>query len=249
MISLSSGMVPPTSSVHSSNIVTITHMGYLLHLSLTQIHWHFWSWAMMTRLSAQKNYLKPMAGNSYLHFKSCHYPKWIHNIPKGRFCRLRQNCIKDTDYVELSANLKSRFLEKQYPKSLVEQAYEFYLYGKSPKTSQPLKDCSTRFITTFHSQHKKMENILSNHWDILQDPHLKSILTVHPRVINCRARNLKNKIAPSKFKSTIAPPSVILTPFMGMYQCRKALCKTCKFLQHGQKSFSTKGKTFPLTDF
>lgn len=34
-----------------------------------------------------------------------------------------------------------------------------------------------------------------------------------------------------------------------MYQCRKALCKTCKFVQHGQKSFSTKGKTHLLKEF
>lgn len=36
-----------------------------------------------------KNYIKPTAGNSFLHYKSCHYPKWTNNIPKGQFCRLR----------------------------------------------------------------------------------------------------------------------------------------------------------------
>lgn len=34
-----------------------------------------------------------------------------------------------------------------------------------------------------------------------------------------------------------------------MYQCRKTLCKTCKFVRHGQKAFSTKGKTYLLKDF
>lgn len=33
-----------------------------------------------------KNYFKPMAGNSLLHFKRCYYPKWANNIPKGQFC-------------------------------------------------------------------------------------------------------------------------------------------------------------------
>lgn len=30
-----------------------------------------------------KKYTKPTAGNSYLHFKCCHYPKWTKNIPKA----------------------------------------------------------------------------------------------------------------------------------------------------------------------
>lgn len=29
-----------------------------------------------------KNYVKPTAGKSYLHYKSCHYSKWIQNNPK-----------------------------------------------------------------------------------------------------------------------------------------------------------------------
>lgn len=41
----------------------------------------------------------------------------------------------------------------------------------------------------------------------------------------------------------------VLIPLVGKYQCHKALCKTCKFVQHGKKSFSTKGKTYQLKDF
>lgn len=84
-----------------------------------------------------KNYTKPKAGISYLHFKSWHYPKWITNMPKGQFCHLRQNCTRDTDYIELSAPLKVKFLEKEYPESLVNEAYHLYLHGKPPKTNLP----------------------------------------------------------------------------------------------------------------
>lgn len=34
-----------------------------------------------------------------------------------------------------------------------------------------------------------------------------------------------------------------------MYQCKKALCKTCSFVQHGKKSFSSKGKTYLIDHF
>lgn len=153
--------------------------------------------------------------------------------------------------MELSTNLKNKFLDKDYPEPLVNMAYKTYLKSKSPTSTHISGDHSTRFITTFYSQYRKMENILSNHWNILlQDPHLKTILPSRPKVTYRKAPNLKNKIAPSKFKSTIISPSVpVLLPLVGMYQCHKALCKTCTFIQHGQKSFCTKGKTYPLNEF
>lgn len=198
-----------------------------------------------------KNYTKPTCGNSYLHFKSCHYPPWIKNIPKGQFCRLRQNCTRKADYIESSVHLKNKFFEKVYPEDLVETAYKLYLHEKPPWSNISCTNCPIRFITTFHSQHNRMEKILRKHWDILQqDPHLRSILPTHPQVTYRRAPNLKNKIAPSKLKITSAfPPITPLIPLVGMFQCWKKLRKTCHFVQHGQKSFSTKGQTYILKDF
>ncbi|CAI9555659.1 unnamed protein product [Staurois parvus] len=34
-----------------------------------------------------------------------------------------------------------------------------------------------------------------------------------------------------------------------MYRCNKALCKTCQFVKHGQKNFTTKGKTYSFKEF
>lgn len=205
----------------------------------------------METLSVQKMTSKLTAGNSYLHHNSCHYPKWTQNIPKGQFCQLRQNCTRDTDYIKQSTILKRTFLDKQYPEALVDQAYEIYLKGKPLKPVRELEDHSTRFITTFHFQYKKMEKISENHWNILQkDLHLKTILPEHPRVTYRRAPNLRNKIAPSKFKPMLVSPNItILIPLVGMYQGHKALCKTCKFIQHGKKFFSTKDKTYQLKEF
>lgn len=38
------------------------------------------------------NYIKPTAGNSFLHYKSCCHPKWINNIPKSKFHRIQKKC-------------------------------------------------------------------------------------------------------------------------------------------------------------
>lgn len=96
-----------------------------------------------------------------------------------------------------------------------------------------------------------MENILQKHWNILQqDPLLKTILPNIPRITYRKAPSLKNKIAPSKFPSDhiITNPTQLI-PLVGMFQCKKIRCKTCSFVQHGKKSFVSKGKTYLLDQF
>lgn len=108
-----------------------------------------------------------------------------------------------------------------------------------------------RFITTFHFQYKKKLNILSKHWNILQqDPLLKTILPTVPRITYRKAPNLKNKIAPSKLKTDqiTTPNPTSLIPLVAMYRCNKAH-KTCSFVQHGKKSFLSKGRTYALDHF
>lgn len=35
-----------------------------------------------------------------------------------------------------------------------------------------------------------------------------------------------------------------LIPLVGMFQCLKKLCLTCQFVEHDQKYFTAKGKTY-----
>lgn len=198
-----------------------------------------------------KKHIKPTAGNSYLHYRSCHYPKWTQNIPKGQFCRLRQNCTLDSDYDTMSIQLKKKFADKDYPKDLVDQACNYYAKGKPAKKDKEITDHSTRFITTFNFQYKKMENILKKHWSILlQDPLLKTSLPLIPRITYRKAPSLKNRIAPSKLPidKPISNPTTLI-PLVGMYQCKKARCKTCMFVEHGKKSFLSKGRIYTLEQF
>lgn len=97
-----------------------------------------------------------------------------------------------------------------------------------------------------------MEHILKKHWGILlEDPHLKNSLDEKPKIPYRRAQNLKGKIAPSKLKTRRPQPTVtpIFLDIKDMYQWRKLNCLTCKFVQHKQKYFTTKGKTYQLGQF
>lgn len=123
----------------------------------------------------------------------------------------------------------------------------------SQRTDRPLHQIHYNFPLPIQ---KKKEKILTKHWNILQqDSHLKTILPPVPRVTYWKAPNLNNKIAPSKLKSIQTSPSPMtllpLYPFiyLGLYQCRKALCKTRSFVHHGEKSFCSKEKPYPLDHF
>lgn len=204
-----------------------------------------------------QNYNKPTAGNSYLHFKSCHHPRWINNIPKSQFCRLKQNCTRTEDFTTHGNYLTKKFLEKGYPPKLIDDAFTFYQENeprnnrKEGNLLDPHKQ-PLRFTTKFHNRYKQMEHILKKHWPILQaDPHLKASIPDRPLVSYRRARNLKNNIAPSKIQKSSTTPSAPLTflNIKGMFQCRKKSCLTCKHVTHGLKEFSTKGQKYTIPDF
>lgn len=108
----------------------------------------------------------------------------------------------------------------------------------------------TNFTTQFHVQHKKMKSILFKPWSILlEDPSLQSCLTKELKVSYHKAQNIKSKIVPSKLKSSPLNGPLILIPQLGVFKCKKPLCLTCNFVQHGQKSFSHKGKTYHMKEF
>lgn len=60
---------------------------------------------------------------------------------------------------------------------------------------------------------------------------------------------MKNKIEPCKLKCKKKKGPLCLIPLKGMYRCNKSLCKTCQFVNHGQKSFTHKDKTYHLDNF
>lgn len=162
------------------------------------------------------------------------------------------NCTRDSDYEAHGQLLSKKFQDKGYPAPPIKATFNNY---RKPQTSRhnssPVAKQPTHFITQFHDKYKKMENILESHWSILlEDPHLKATVGTKPKVTYRRSRNIKSKIAPSKIKSSQPIPlQPVLIPLRGMYQCKKPLCLTCPFVQHGQKTFNVKGKSYTLKEF
>ncbi|XP_075440692.1 uncharacterized protein LOC142485864 [Ascaphus truei] len=66
-----------------------------------------------------KTHFKTVATNSYLHNNSNHYKRWLANIPRGQFLRIRRNCSSHSDFLAQGEILVERFLAKGYDKHII----------------------------------------------------------------------------------------------------------------------------------
>lgn len=203
-----------------------------------------------------KTHFKETAGNSYLHQRSCHHPKWKDNIPYSQFCRLRRNCSSTKDYDDQATILSKKFLEKGYADHHIQKATDQYREGIQNKimTTSAKDQHDILFITTFNDQHWAIKRAVQKHWPILgQDNTLGKILPNKPQVVFRRAKNVKSLIAPSRLKDKQSLNMQNIPQFFnitGCYRCKGIKCKACKFISRGQKSFSCKdGRTFYIKQF
>lgn len=105
------------------------------------------------------NYLKPTAGNSFIPYQSCHHPRWISDIPRSHFHRIRRNSTKDEDYQTRGQLLTHKFLDKGYPSTLVEDAFQQYTSKPLPKPIISDEPQPIQFTTQFHDCYKKLNTI------------------------------------------------------------------------------------------
>lgn len=134
--------------------------------------------------------------------------------------------------------MKSRFLEKGYPPTVVNDAIKRTValtqdqcLATNPKKPSEIGSYSHNFITTFNKSNKVIRNILSKHWSILcNDPHLKATLPKQPKLTFRRAKTLRNFVAPSKLRPVLPPKKTLSTKPPGCYRCNASRCKNCMSL-------------------
>uniref|UniRef100_A0A8C5PLW3 Helix-turn-helix domain-containing protein n=1 Tax=Leptobrachium leishanense TaxID=445787 RepID=A0A8C5PLW3_9ANUR len=155
-----------------------------------------------------RTFFKPTDKNSYINFNSCHHKKWLQNIPKNQFGRIRRNCTEMQDFITQSRELSEKFLLKQYPKPLVDKSLKdivdldrsIFFQRNLGKSKDPT-EWDLAFFTKFNSRSKDIELALSKCWPILRnDPILSKHLPAFRRVIYRRANTVKNTLAPSALR-------------------------------------------------
>ncbi|XP_056397300.1 uncharacterized protein LOC130291892 [Hyla sarda] len=151
-----------------------------------------------------KTFVKPTAKNSYIQFNSCHLPRWLINVPKGQFRRLKRNCTLETQFQEEAKNLTSQFIEKQYPIQIIEKSLsEVNKLDRKTFFENQSKEIGTweqqpKIVLPYNIDHKTVEQILRKHWYLAQnDKSIGSILPKNPPVIYKKAPNLGITIAPT----------------------------------------------------
>lgn len=105
--------------------------------------------------------------------------------------------------------MESRFLEKGYHKSVIQDAIsktsvltqDDCLQKSKIRHKTNDKSFHLNFITTSNQSHNTIKKRLNKSWHILlNDPHLKPILPDKPRITYHRAKTLKHFLAPSKIR-------------------------------------------------
>ncbi|XP_073417913.1 uncharacterized protein [Dendrobates tinctorius] len=230
-----------TSSIQNN----IWGLEFTPHISNTQMDFLDITFYIKNSKIYTKTFFKKVDSNSYVHFKSSHYSKWLFNIPHNQFQRIRKNCTEDEDFNNQAEVLKGRFLAQKYPSQLVHSTFnnvsknfnqQILLSGRS-KEKDTHANYQANFITTYNSQHKEIKNILGDLWYIIQkDPVLNKVLPDKPTVTFRKARSLKNHLAPSRLSQYTPDNHTGLTP--GIFRCQRPRCSLCSNIAHNTFIFS-----------
>lgn len=126
--------------------------------------------------------------------------------------------------------MKSRFLEKNYPRRVINDAIERTMSLSQDEClrlsiKQTNKIEKTNYIPTNNQSSGEIKKIINKHWSVfLNDPFLRRSLPIKPQFTFRRARTLKNVLAHSRLRQVHLPdnPStsvaVELKP-LGSYRC------------------------------
>ncbi|XP_041424947.1 uncharacterized protein LOC121395456 isoform X1 [Xenopus laevis] len=171
------------------------------------------------------NYRKETATNSLLSFSSHHPYSVKKSLPIGEFLRLKRNCSSHVLFKEQAVLLKNRLKQRGYSGKLIKRAYHRALGTEReqllhPKTRSQ-QDNTVRFITTYNSNSKKINQIINKHWSVLkEDTVLDTVLQDTVSVCYRRSPNLKDLLSRSHFQ-TPSRPNII----KGCFPCRN--CNMC----------------------
>ncbi|OCU02282.1 hypothetical protein XELAEV_18008043mg [Xenopus laevis] len=150
-------------------------------------------------------YKKETDCNGYIPYDSGHHRKWLNNIPRGRFGRIKRNCSDPKDFQENCEIMKKDFIERGYSLELIQDSIKRVDEIDRETLLAPKKEKNdvrcVPFVMKFSTGGYKLTNMLKKHWQILpMDADLQKIVGEHPSLIFTRPNTLKQSSAPSFLK-------------------------------------------------
>ena len=170
-------------------------------------------------------YYKPTDSHNYLLYSSSHPQHTLNSIPFSQFLRLRRLCSDDRDFESKCDEMRSFFINRGYPHSLISDALakvskisrSSALTPKTPSSSDRVP-----FTFTYHPVNNPLKSIVRRNFNLLKsDSHTARIFD-EPPLLSCkRARNLRSYLVKSTLPSDKEP---------GTFRCKRIRCNTCPFI-------------------
>lgn len=171
---------------------------------------------------------KPTDTHSYLLYDSCHPPACKNAIPFSQFLRLRRLCSCDEDYHAKALEMRTFFLARDYPASVVDNAMKkasninrntlLHQTPRSPEHKIPL-------VLTYHRTVSHIPQAVHKNWHHLsEDEEVGKRFGKKPVTAYRRGRNLKDILMYKDLRESSTPP--------GTFSCGRSRCVTCPCVIH-----------------
>ncbi|OCU02648.1 hypothetical protein XELAEV_18008412mg [Xenopus laevis] len=166
--------------------------------------------------------------NGYIPYSSGHHRKWLNNIHKGQFGRIKKNCSDPKDYQSNCKIMEGEFIEKGYnPQLLIDSKKKIDEMDRTELFATKTKKKELQFvpfITKFSKGGYKLNNIIKKHWHVLQmDKDLQGIIGEHPSFIFTRPNTLQQSFKDREKQTNLAGKQ------QRFFRCMQYIaCKTLK---------------------
>ena len=149
-------------------------------------------------------------------------------IPYSQFLRLRRLCSDDKDFEKKSSEMKSFFVQRDYPTHLLDTAVQrASSIPRSDTLKQRLESVSEDkipLVVTFHPFNYKVRDIIRRNFHILKnDLETSSIFSDNPLISFRRNKNIRDSLVHSVLRQNLSAPA-------GTFPCSRTRCNTAIFL-------------------
>ena len=170
------------------------------------------------RLRTSVHY-KPTDSHSYLLYSSSHPKHTLNAIPFSQFLRLRRLCSDDEDFSNKCSEMRSFFLNRNYPAHVIDNAIrKVSTIDRATALAPNTRTSNNRipFTLTYHPLNNSIKPIVNRNFSLLESDSVTSnIFNDRPLFSFKRDRNLRSFLVKGVLRSANEP---------GTFRCSRKIC-------------------------
>lgn len=177
-------------------------------------------------------YTKPTDRNSLLQYQSCHPRHIKHSLPKSQYTRV-QKIVSDPDTRQKRLHeMSHKFKQRGYPDQVLSATFSQPISGDTNRHPKQPKPPRLPFVHTYHPVMPKIQQIIRQHWSILQT-YYEGIpeFQCPPLMCTKKPQSLRNNLVradigtqkPQKIQSTLHPSRKGTFPCLHCIHCSNVI--------------------------